>query len=68
MHLEQHLQFTIDHQGRLKSQWDDYYQTTFVPLEITSNEIANGETVVFTREGRVIGHFDAFAEWALNKY
>lgn len=25
MHLEQHLRFTIDRQGRLKSEWNDDY-------------------------------------------
>ena len=68
MHLEQHLQFTIDRQGRLKSQWDDYYENVLVPLEITSDAIKNGETVVYTREGRLIGGFDEFKDWAMKKY
>lgn len=68
MHLEQHLQFTIDRQGKLKSQWDDYYNSVLVPLEITSDAIKDGETVVYTREGRIIGNFQDFADWVLQKY
>lgn len=68
MHLEQHLQFTIERQGRLKSQWSEYYETQLVPLEITSDAIKDGETIVYTREGRAIGGFDEFKDWAKIKY
>ena len=68
MHLEQHLQFTIDRQGRLNSQWDEYYNNVLVPLEITSDKIKSGETVVYTREGRLIGGFEEFQDWAKKKY
>lgn len=68
MNLEQHLNFTIDRQGKLKSQWDDHYKKVLVPLEITSPEIEKGETVVYTREGRLIGGFDEFKLWAKLKY
>lgn len=39
-----------------------------MPLEIASDAIQNGETVVFTREGRVIGGFEAFEQLAARKY
>ena len=68
MNLEQHLNFTIDRQGKLQSQWDDHYKKVLVPLEITSPEIEKGETVVYTREGRLIGGLDEFKLWAKLKY
>ncbi|KAH0790176.1 hypothetical protein GPJ56_005912 [Histomonas meleagridis] len=68
MHLEQHLNYTIERQGKLKSQWKDYYQNTLVPLEITSPEIESGKTIVFTREGRIIGGFEEYRKYALLKY
>jgi hypothetical protein len=68
MHPERHLCFTIDRRGRLKSEWDGCYQNVLVPLEITSGVIQNGETIVFTREGRVIGGLEAFERVAAGKY
>jgi outer membrane biosynthesis protein TonB len=68
MHLEQHLEFTIDRQGRLECEWADYYNSVLVPLEITSDAIQGGETVVYTREGRVIGTFEDYRAWSLAKY
>jgi hypothetical protein len=68
MHLEQHLQFTIDRHGRVQIQWPEFYESVLVPLEITSDSIKNGDTVVYTRESRVIGHFEAFRTWAQLKY
>jgi len=68
LHIEQYLKFSVERIGKLPEQWPDYYENVLVPLEITSESYKSGETVVFTREGRVIGGFEDFKKIASIKY
>ena len=68
MHLEQHMAFEIERHGKLPEQWDEYYNNVLVPLEITSDEIKNGKPIIYTREGRIVGDYQAFAKLMKLKY
>ena len=68
MHLEQHMAFEIERHGKLPEQWEEYYNNVLVPLEITSEEIKNGKPIIYTREGRIVGDYNAFAKLMKLKY
>ena len=68
MNLEQHMRFDIQRHGKLPEQWEEYYKTVLIPLGIDGDDVKSGKTIIYTREGRVVGNYEDFAKLMKVKY